>query len=172
MPLPRIIEYMLSIRRPSGGGALITLGQTQLVIPVFPPGQTVTIQQYPYQNDYMSIIFQWGFDPAIVPNAFYAWGSYFGARPWEGIAHSWWTMNNIPAFVFVTESEPAYALIFNRSPIAQYYAGTTSHVSIGTEEDFGTMLEEIQRMASSKEQNELAVQTNNLLQQIVDKGVV
>lgn len=170
MALPRIIEYLLTIRRASGGGALITQGQSQTIINLFPPGATVTIQSYPYQNDYMDIMFQWAFDPAMVPNAFYAWGSYFGARPWEGIAHSWWMNNNIHGFVFITESEPASGFVFNRSPVVQYYAGTTSHLAISSEEDFDEMYEQIARMATSKESDSLAQEANSLLRQLAEVG--
>ena len=172
MALPRIVEYLLTLRRASGGGPLITQGQSQTIIPIMPPGAIVTIQSYPYRSDYMDIMFQWAFDPSIVPNAFYAWGSYFGARPWEGIAHSWWMSNNIHGFVFITEAEPAYALIFNRSPVAQYYAGTTSHLAIASEDDFFTMQEEIERMATSAKSDTLAQEANNLLKQLVDRGGV
>ena len=170
MALSRMIEYLLSIRRPGGGGSLVTQGQSQTLINIMPPGQVVTLQAYPFQNDYMDILFQWGFDPAMVPNAFYAWGSYFGARLWEGITHSWWMNNNIPAFVFITEAEPAYALILNRSPVAQYYAGTASHIAIATEDDFHLMFENIEYMATSKKQNVLSVAANGLLRQLVRLG--
>lgn len=170
MALPRVIEYLLTIRRPSGSGSLVTQGQSQTIIPLMPPGATVTLQAYPFANDYMDIMFQMSFDPAMVPNAFYAWGSYFGARIWEGIAHSWWMHNNIPGFVFITESEPAYGLIFNRSPVTQYYAGTTSHIAIASEDDFHTLYEEIERMATSYTQNALAKEANGLLKQLVTLG--
>ncbi|KKN15903.1 hypothetical protein LCGC14_0981260 [marine sediment metagenome] len=170
MSLPRIIEYLLSIRRPGGGGSLVAQGQSQTIIPIMPPGATITLQAYPFASDYMDIMFQFSFDPAMVPNAFYAWGSYFGARPWEGIAHSWWMSNNISSFVFITESEPAYALIFNRSPVAQYYAGTSAHIAIASEDDYFTMYEEIERMATSFSQNALAKEANILLRQLVTLG--
>jgi len=118
----------------------------------------------------MDIVFQWAFDPAMVPNAFYAWGSYFGTRPWEGITHSWWMNNNIPSLAFITEAEPAYALIFNRSPVAQYYAGTTSHIAVASEQDFNTMYAEIEHMATARYQDALAEETNDLLRQLVKLG--
>ena len=171
MALPRVIEYLLTLKRASGGGPLVTQGQTQIIIPLIAPGQTVTVQQHPYANEYMDILFMWAFDTALVPMAFYAWGSYFGARPWEGIAHSWWMANSTPSFVFITESQPAYALIYNRSPLAQTYMATGSHLAIQNEEDFNEVYKQIDLMATSENSLNLAVEANGLLSQIKDQGV-
>lgn len=170
MASPRIIEFLLSLRRKGNGGPLITMGQTQVIIDIFPPGQIVTIASYPRQGDYMDILYSWAFDPANVPNAFYAWGSYFGARIWEGVAHSWWMHNNSDGFVFITEAEPAYAMIFNRSPLAQYYGATSSHLSIKSAEDFEEMYKQITLMSTSKESVTLATEANSILGEIRDKG--
>lgn len=169
MASSRIIEYLLSIRRPGNSGGLVSQGQTQVLINIFPPGRTVTIQIYPYQGDYMDILFEWAFDTSLVPNAFYAWGSYFGARPWEGIAHSWWMENNVPGFVFITAAEPAYAMIYNRSPLTQFYGATSSHIAIKNEEDYLAVYAAIEEMASSSKQNELVDESNQLLRQLIAK---
>jgi len=172
MALPRIVEYLLTLRRPGDSGPLVTEGMSQTIIPIMPPGTTVTLQVYPAMGDYMNIVFQSALDPSVVPSAFYGWGSYFGARLSEGILHSWWTRGDIPSFVFITEAEPAYALIFNRSPIAQYYAGTTSHLSIKSEDDYLALYEAIERMGTSRQHDALVVESNNLLRQIVNQGLV
>ena len=166
MALPRIVEYLVSIRRKGGGGPLVTQGQSQTIINTFPPNTTVSLQAFPFGADYLDIFFEWAFDPAVVPNAFYAYGSYYGARPWEGIAHSWWMQNNISGFVLITESEPAYALIYNRTPVAQYYAGTTAYLAIKSAEDFDEVYDNIAYMATSAESESLARQSVDLLTQI------
>jgi len=170
MALPRIIEYLLSLQRPGGSGALVYQGAFQTIVPVMPPHTQIVLESYPLWNDYIDIMYNAGFDPMIVPNAFYAWGSYFGNRTYEGIVLPWWLNNTIESFIIVTPSEPAVAYILNRSPLTQMYAAIANFIAIATVDDFNIVLGEIKNMATSSKSDELAQDANNLLKQLVKVG--
>ncbi len=147
MALPRVVEYLLTLRRESGG-LLVMQGASQTIIPAVVPGQQFVLQAFPIGTDYLNIVYSSQIDPAVVPGVFFAWGQYYGNRAYEGRMMSYWTANQLDSFVFISENEPAWALIRNLSPVNQYYSGVAFFITIASEDDYIAILDALKKNGS------------------------
>jgi hypothetical protein len=162
MALPKIIEYLLTLQRPDGGH-IVQHGINQLDT-IIPPLQKVTINQIPYSNEFIDIVYFFAFDPSMVPDAFYAWSMIEGMRTYEGIMSEWWLNNaTIDSWVVITQNMPITALLENRTPLNQYYKGRAAFVSIASKEDNDLVIKELNRARSD---TSLAEQATKLLSDI------
>jgi len=154
MSLPYVIESLLTIRRASSGGSLVHQGGSQTVINQLPPYTQIVLNVFPFGNDYFDIIYSSYIDPSVVPGVFFGYGQYFGSRTYDGVITSGFMTYTLESLVFISESEPAQALIRNDTPLYQYYAGAVFYVAIATEEDFNIVLEYLKGVGN-KETNRL-----------------
>ena len=140
MALPYIIEYLLSLRRPSGGN-LVHMGASQTLIPQVPPYAEFVLREFPAEGDYLDIVYKSWVDPSVVPGAFYGWLQYFGNRIIEGTFTPGFMAWQWDGLVFISQAEPATISIRNNTALYQYYAGISIFVAITSVEDFNTVLE-------------------------------
>ena len=159
MALPYVIEYLLSLRTPSGKGSLVHQGGSQTEIPIVPPNTQFVLEVFPFGSDYFDIVYASWIDPSVVPGAFYGWGSYFGSRTAEGNLITGMTTYPLDSFVFISESEPAQALIRNNTALNQYYAGVAYYISIASEGDYDLVIKALEGVGASE--------TNRLLERLV-----
>ncbi len=163
MSLPYAIEYLLTIRRENGGN-LVHQGASQTIINQMPPYTQIVLNVFPFGNDYFDIIYNSYVDPSVVPGVFRGYGQYFGTRAYDGILTSGFMAWPLESLVFISESEPAQALIRNETPLFQYYAGAAFYIAIASETDFRLVLEHLKGVGSSE--------TNRLLEMLVAREPV
>ncbi len=154
MGLPYAIEYLLTIRRASGG-SLVHQGGSQVEILQVPPYRTFTIQQAPFGSDYLDIVYEAWFDPSMVPGAFSGYLQYFGARQVDGIFSSAFMAHPFNGLVFISNAEPALIYVRNLTNQHQFYSGNIFFIAIASEEDFNIILEHLKGVGT--------VETNRLL---------
>lgn len=158
MGLPYVVEYLLTIRRP-GSGNLVHQGGSQTVINQLPPYTRIVLNVFPFGNDYFDIVYASYIDPAVVPDVYHGYAQYFGTRAYDGTLSSLFMNYPFESLVFISEAEPAQALIENNTPLYQYYSGVAYYVSIRTEEDFSLVLKHLKGVGTSE--------TNRLLDMLV-----
>lgn len=163
MGLPRVIEYLLTIEKPGGGGYLVSMGGNQIEIPVFPPNSEISLNFWPYAGDFANIVFHLSLDPALIPRAFYIESQYYGSKVYTGVASQSYTLNPTEVFLVTTQSQPAYSRIRNQSPLNQYYLGTGFFLCVESESDFYMVKEKVKEVAASGESLELQGEANRLL---------
>lgn len=165
MGLSYVIEYLLSLERPSGG-RLCYAGVSQLIIPIFPPNTTITLESGPLGSDYAYLPYLSTLGPAMVPSAFSGWGQQYGSRQYTGVLTSWFLNNILDSFAFVTDAEPGIAQITNQTALFQYYEGMVFIICIATEADYHMVLEALKRLSTSARSEQLAAEANLLLRSI------
>jgi len=166
MGLPRVIEFLLTLREP-GGGNLVHQGANQTLIPAVPPNTEFVLQAFPIGSDYIDIAYGGFVDPMVVPGAFYGYGQYFGNRTYDGVITAGFIAYNVESFVLISESEPAIALLRNLTALNQYYSGMIYFITIDSERSYNLVLEALNKMGSSAKSEQLATEANQLLRQIV-----
>jgi len=162
MGLPYVIEYLLTLER-VGGGRLVYMGLSQTVIPAVPPHAQFVLQVFPFETDYLDIIFESHIDTAVIPGVFYGWGQHFGSRTYEGVLTQGFINNPINSLVVVSQSQPALALIENLTALNQYYSGRVYFLTVSSAEDYVEILEALARIGTSAKSERLAAEANQLL---------
>jgi len=162
MGLPYVVEFLLAQQRP-GGSYLVRQGASQTVIPIVPPNTEFILQAFPYYSDFADIIYATCVDTTVIPGAFYGWAQYFGSKSYDGVLTEGFLSRPLETFIFVSESQPALALIRNQTGLNQYYAGMALFLSIASEEDYNRVLETLNRLGTSNKSEQLAQEAVNLL---------
>jgi hypothetical protein len=160
---PRIIEYLLTVEKPGGGGYLVNEGMNQVEIPICPPNTEISYNVWPYEGDFADIFFYAVLDPAVLPRVFFLEGQYFGSKTYAGIMTQAHSLHPMGIFTMITQSEPAYARLRNQSPLNQYFCFNTFFLCIPSESDFSLVKEKVREMASSGDSLELQEEANRLL---------
>ena len=102
------------------GGKVCRMGAVQTVIPVLPPGMTVTFEIRPYFNAYMNIEFWISGSPAIVPGTI-NWQSH--QRGYElqlQLVNALTIRDGVQVWIEYTNADPIMTTIQNVSPLNQY----------------------------------------------------
>ncbi len=159
MALPYVIEYLLTLKRPSGG-FLAHQGASQTVIPIVPPHTQFVLEVFPFGSDYYDIIYASYVDPSVVPGVYYAWGQYYGSRVQEGTLNTGMMTYLLDSFVFINQSEPGMALIRNNTALNQYYAGFVYFISISSEHDYDTIIAALKGVGTSETNRLLGMLAN------------
>ena len=148
--LPRLVEYLLSIRRPGAGRPLVTQSGVQAIIPIFPANTQVASENVPPNFEYMDIIYQVTLDPQMNPGAFSAVCTYVGGRPINGVATQWFMQNDLYTFVVITKSNPGQSILENITPLNQYYAANFWYLSIASKEDAEDVYKYLESLVADK----------------------
>jgi hypothetical protein len=156
--LPRIVEYLLSVRMPGDrqgtssviGRPLVYQGASQTIIQVFPPNMVMEYALLPIAGDYMSIVYSLAFDPQMVPGAFYGSASYMGSQTYASIVNDWWLHNDVYAWIAITNEHPASVRVRNTTGLNQYYAGNVFYLSILSEDDANKVLHYLEALIPDK----------------------
>ena len=170
MGLPYVIEYLLTLER-VGGGRLVYQGVSQTVIPAVPPYTQFVLQAFPFETDYLDIIFESHIDTAVIPGVFYGWGQHFGSRTYEGVFTQGLINNPLNSLVVISQSQPALALVENLTALNQYYAGRVFFLTVSSAEDYEEILEALARIGTSARSEQLAAEANRLLLQLTGPPV-
>ena len=171
--LPYAIEYLLT-KISSHGDRLAWGGISQTIIPVYPPGQIVTLQLLPFVDDYCNIVYESAVGPGVVPGVFTVVGSQYGNKQQDGVLGTWMTNFELFSFVPITHSSPAFMRLDNISPLNQYYEGIAWYICIKTESDYNEALEELNRAGTSTRTESAVESCKQLLELMVTSqgGVV
>jgi len=164
MELPYVIQYLLTLRSPSGG-PLVYGGVGQEVIPFFPPGQSIRLETDP-GDDYAHIGFLGAVGPAVVPGTFYSVAWQAGGRMYEGLVTGWFTGNDLSYFLVQTHALPSIAILTNISPLAQYYEGYVAFLRVATKEDYEIVKDALDRLGTSSKVEGAAAQAAALLEKM------
>ena len=160
MGLPYMIEYLLS--RSRGQGYLVTQSVSQTIVPAVPAGIEFSLALLPVGSDYANLVYDSALNPDMVPNAFYGVAQYSGNQVISGILTNNWVQQMNDSFLIVSRTLPAVLTIRNRTNISQFYGGIIYFVSIKTEGTYKEVLQELERVGSSKMEG-LAKEANQLL---------
>lgn len=159
--LSPIVEYLFALRRTTGG-PLCYPGRLQYIIPVIPPGITLSFALTPPSNCYACIKYSSTLSNQMVPGALYLDILQAGNKYALGFDEADWNREYLAYFVVFTHSDPIYMQVTNVSALNQWSAATQWNVMISTEKDYNQVLEHIvawSTIASSR----LAEDANKLL---------
>lgn len=165
--IPEIISYLLTLRYPDSDPRRLQpicyLGAYQLIIPLFLPGQTLTLVGEPLQGVYAWLNYNLKFGSDMMPNVFAASGTQYGSSTYSGILTQRW-LNDLHEFlVLVTNQEPSTASITNISPLAQRYEAYGEFIVVPTPQDMETINDALRRLHTSTESERLLQQAAYLL---------
>jgi len=165
--LPEIINYLLTLRHPDSDPKRLQpicyLGAYQLVIPLFPPGQTMNLVGRPLHGVYAWLSYTAKASPEMVPNMFSASGTQYGTFTYSGILTQCFLLASQEHLVLITDQEPSTASVTNISPLAQRYEAYGEYVVIPTPEDMEIISDALRRLHTSKVSESLLQQAANLL---------
>ena len=169
MSLSYAIEYLLSLQR-EGGGNLVAQGATQIFIPIFPPYRSVVLNVIPEPGDYANLMYIKGWSTTMVPDAFHDVAQVWGTRNINHIlSGDWLQREHADIFILETHAQPSFTRFTNRTPLFQYYESTIGYLIIKTKADWDTCIEALKRMGTSAESEQLAAESNRLLNLMVEK---
>jgi len=155
-----MIEYLLS--RSRGQGYLVNQSVSQTIVPAVPAGIEFSLSLLPVSNDYANLVYDSALNPDMIPNTFYGTGQYAGNQVVSGILTSNWIHQMNASYLIVSRTLPAVLTIRNRTNVPQFYGGITYFLSIKTEGTYKEVLDELERVSSSKMEG-LAKEANQLL---------
>lgn len=169
MLLPYVIQYLETLRRPSGG-LLVEPGGFQVYMPMVPPNTQVTYTISPALGYYAYIGYRLDWDGAMVPLAWTMTIHQWGMRPYTGLLNSKIIEFGIDHIIPVTDAEPCLTLAVNNTPLFQYACVTGYFVGVRSKEDYDTVMDSLERLGTSRKSEELAQQAVTLLERLVSGG--
>jgi len=165
--IPEIINYLLSLTYPNSDPKRLQpicyMGAYQLIIPVFPAGQTMNLVGGPLHGVYAWLDYDLQFGSDMVPNVFAASGTQYGSTTYSGILTQRFLNESHPHFVLVTDQEPSSASITNISPLAQRYDAYGEYLVITSPQDMEIITDALRRLHTSQESERLLQQADYLL---------
>lgn len=156
------IEYLLTLRRP-GGGTLVALDATQILVPAFPPATTLSFSAGPIGDDFGQIVYGARPGPDMVPNAFTGYVQVWGSRLITGTFTLAVLITEMQSFLWVTQAEPALIYLTNVSGLNQVLELDYVSLRIASEEDFNMVLEALARLGTSARLEQLGREATELL---------
>lgn len=167
MILPEIIRYLLSLRYPGAETGRMNwvcyLSNLQVIIPLVPPGATVTYTVRPLHGVYAHLGYATQFNSEVVPNSFMGEITQYGAPAFTGTLTQRRRDDGFEIFQFITEQEPTYFNVTNVSPLAQRGETIFWYVVIPTPQDMVTVLDALRRLHTTTESERLLQQAAHLL---------
>ena len=148
MSLPYAIEYLLTLRRP-GGGRLVAQAAFQIMVPILPPHQVVTVNVSPATGEFAHFYYKMGFDLAMIPNSTFATIQQYGVKWVDAVISQDWMLHAADIFVPVTHAEPTFFQLTNMTDLNQYASGTIAYLIIKNEEDYENAYAALARMGTS-----------------------
>jgi len=118
----------------------------QLLIPVFPPGATLSFSAGPIASDYAQILYGAGFGSEMVPNAFTGYLQVFGTRLVAATFTEITLGMEFQSFVWVTEASPTLIYATNVSGLNQVFEIGIASLRISSEGDYNLVLKALERM--------------------------
>lgn len=163
--MSHIIDYLSSVRRPSGG-RLLGQEATQILVPIVPPNTLITISAGPIAGDYGQIVYGAKFGPNMVPDAFTGFLQISGTRPITGTFTVATLNTEFYGFNWVTSAEPTLIYLRNVSRLNQFLEVDYLSLRISSEDDFKETIDLLKHLATSRRAEQLAEETNALLRML------
>ena len=174
--LPEIINYLLTLTYPDSDPTRLQpvcyMGANQFIIPLFPPGQTLSFVGRPLHGVYAWITYSIKLSSEIVPNAFSVSVMQYGSIPYSGIATQQVLDHPYYHFVLVTAQEPYSTSMTNLSPLVQRYEVYGEYVVVPTSADMLIISDALRRLYTSKVSESLLQQAAELLGVIAGQPLV
>lgn len=145
MGLPRIVEYLESVRTP-GYGSLVEHENTQLIVPSFPPGITLTAQIKPPQGRWGMFCFHISFGTMMIPNVFQGAVQHGGKNHYTGVISGSLLNQGLDIFILVTEGNPLVYQETNVSALNQYFEIDGHFLTISDEDDYLRALDRMDKL--------------------------
>lgn len=165
--MSHLVEYLLAFQRP-GGGKLCRLGVIETLIPIFPPGLTITWEILPEFGSYANIEFWYRISPSVVPGVFDWDCTHYGAEIRTGILHSLSTAQGYNVWIEITDQHPIISTFTNVSPVNQFFDSVDFFLVVDSEADLNIIRSIVMRWGTSLRQEEGQAETNYLLRQLFE----
>lgn len=148
MYLPRIVEYLLALRRPNGS-PLVSFSTWQEWTWNMPPSYQVTWEARPNVNNYAAIEFQWALDHRMVPDTLLWTLHQAGHTVIDTIVDSWVISEGIGLWVVYTRNSPVLHRVVNYSNLNQFFRTNEAFLTCQSVEDYKEVLKAIDHMNNS-----------------------
>lgn len=161
--LPATIDYILSLRDPSGG-TVASLNQYQIVIPNFPPLTTINYSVLPVDPLEVFILYEFSFGEAMVPHAFDVKIKHGASYILNAIVSGRF-MQPVSTFALIGRAQPALNVAAtNLRLLSNYFELATFMVSITSLDNYNIVVDALRRMHTSTRLEQLAEEEVKLLQ--------
>ena len=170
MIFPEIIAYLLTLKYP--GGELERMnwvcyrGAGQLIIPMMPPGTTISYTAQPLHGSYAWLYYSTRIGTDVLPNVFTGTINQYGTTPYTGLVTQRMRDDPYEFLLLVTDQEPIYLSVTNRSPLAQRFESYGDYIVIPTPQDLKVVIDALRRMHTSEESERLQRHGNDLLSKL------
>lgn len=158
--LPRLVEYLLSVRR-KDGSRIVGAEAVQITVPVAPPGIPIHYTITPNTGVYANIGYLSQPDSSMIPNTWAFSLEQSGVFLFSGIIDSAVLQSAWPTWIWVTHQQPVFATITNVSGLYQRWRFNSYYLLIPSEESYHDVIRALERLTKVSAE-ELAVQANNL----------
>jgi hypothetical protein len=165
--VPTIIEYLLSLLGP-GGLSVFYTRLSQIIIPSFPPLQTVQYSISLTPDVYGYIFYDFSFGEAMVPHAFDVKINQSGRKFFDAIVSGRFMAIPQYTFSFMTKDTPILVDATNTTLLVQYFETAYQFLVVPAQSDYNTMVDALRRVFTSTKSEELLQEVKTLLQQLVD----
>lgn len=170
MELSRVVEWLMTIRRP--GGPMLTVENAQLHIPMFPPNTTLSFSAGPVGSDFAQIVFQCNLGPQTVPGVFSGTITMGGQKVFTGVFYASAFVGTVSGFQWVTWAQPTTLVFTNISGLYQEVQYNYTYIRIPSENDYNTILDWIEHISTSHVLEDLNKQILNTLKGTQSKNMM
>lgn len=161
-----MIEYLLALRTPYGGGQLVRFGGLQITIPIFPAGIEISWAIAPYYGSYCSIEYWHRFSPSIVPGSLYYNVSHSGIQLQVGTIGTTFSSESHNTWIEIFESDPISASISNISGLNQFFESNEAFLLIDNEANLEYTREVVRSWGAFESIGPKLDETNELLREM------
>ena len=167
MIFPEIISFLLSLKYPGSESERMNWvcyrGAGQLIIPMMPPGTTISYTAQPLHGAYAWLYYSTRVGTDVLPNAFTGTINQYGTTPFTGLITQRMRDDPFEFLLLVTEQEPIHTSLTNISPLGQRFESYGDLLVIPTPQDLAVVIDALRRLHTSKELEELQRHGNELL---------
>lgn len=134
MNIPRIIEYIQSLRTPDGR-RMSELGAHQIMVPVWPAGTILATTVSPPDSTYAWIGYGIAWNPNMVPGAFIGSVYHGGAFLFDGTLTAAVLASGVSSFTLITRAAPIRYWSQNITALNQYEEVIGAFCVVSSRED-------------------------------------
>lgn len=157
--LPATIDYILSLRDPSGG-IVASLNQYQVVIPNFPPLTTINYSVLPLPPIEAYILYEFSFGEAMMPHSFDVKIKHGAGYILNAIVSGRFTQP-VSTFAIIGHQQPALNIAAtNLRLLTNYYELTTFLVSITSVPNYNIVIDALRRLHTSTRLEQLVAEVS------------
>lgn len=143
--LPRLVEFILSLRRP-GGGFYAQQSSMQIIVDPFPPNYTLVFDLGPSEDTFAHILYLSGRSPEMVPGAFHKVLMQAGVPLFDAIITEEHILRPTASFWVVTEALKVVTRSTNLTALNQYFEINIRYLKVFSADDLKAISEEMNRL--------------------------